>query len=264
MRPNLFLATLILAGYVLPAAGVTLTRRATMVGGGGTNGKCTIQVDVDGAAEVAVSGDTGRLRTLSGQTAQWRRFECNGQIPRNPADFRFRGIDGRGDVNLVSDPRNTGVAVVRINDPKGGSEGYTFDLEWTGGSYGGLNDGYGYNRDRYSRDDYRYNRDDNRYNRNDRLSPNDYGYDNGRQQARAVAGQGAIRACRDAITDRINRDGYTRVNIVRIVADDNPGRNDYLVGTATARGRSSMVDFSFSCNMNFDTGRVRSVQLNAR
>jgi hypothetical protein len=226
-----------------------------MVGGGGSNGKCTIEVDVDGAAEVAVSGDMGRLRTLSGQTAQWRRFECNGQIPRNPADFRFRGIDGRGDVNLVSDPRNNGTAVVRINDPKGGSEGYTFDLEWTGGSYGGLNDGYGYGRDRYGRDDYRYNR-------NDRLSRD--GYADDRQRAREVAGPGAIRACRDAITDRINRDGYTRVNIQRVDADDNPGRNDYLIGTATARGRNSTVDFDFSCNMNFDTGRVRSVQLNAR
>ena len=35
-------------------------RRADMVGGGDPGaGKCTIEVDVDGSAEVSVSGDTG-------------------------------------------------------------------------------------------------------------------------------------------------------------------------------------------------------------
>jgi hypothetical protein len=51
-----------------------------MVGSGCDTGKCTIEVDVDGAAEVAVSGDSGRLRTLSGQTAVWRRFESSGNF----------------------------------------------------------------------------------------------------------------------------------------------------------------------------------------
>ena len=74
----------------------------------------------------------------------------------------------------------------------------------------------------------------------------------------------AVQACRDAITDRINRDGYTRVNIRSAQIDNNPGRNDYIVGTAVARGRGSMVDFEFSCAMNINNGRVRSVQLNPR
>ena len=68
-------------------------------------------------------------------------------MPRNPVDFRFHGIDGRGNVQLVGDPRSRGVAVVRIEDNKGGTEGYTFDLEWRGGSGygagGGSNGGYG-------------------------------------------------------------------------------------------------------------------------
>jgi hypothetical protein len=56
-------------------------------------------------------------------------------MPANPGDFRFEGIDGRGRQQLVRDPRNGGVAVVRIEDPAGGSEGYTFDLIWS--AYGG-------------------------------------------------------------------------------------------------------------------------------
>jgi hypothetical protein len=107
--------------------------------GGGDHGKCTVEVEVDGVAEVEIRGDVGLLRTLSGRIARWRRFECNDVLPRNPVDFRFRGIDGRGRQDLVNDPRSgRGVAVVRITDNRGGSEGYTFDIEWNGGrGFGG-------------------------------------------------------------------------------------------------------------------------------
>src|SRR5437899_11758797 len=105
------------------ASGQTIPRRATVNGGGGPDwGKCTVEVVVDGAAEVEIRGDNGVLRNLSGQPPQWRRFECTGVMPPNPADFRFRGVDGRGRVQLVRDPRNGGAAVVRIEDPEGGAE----------------------------------------------------------------------------------------------------------------------------------------------
>src|SRR5260370_16684655 len=105
------------------------SRRATAMGGVSTDrGKCTIEVGVDGAAEVEVRGDTANLRNLAGQPPRWRRFECNGPLPPNPLDFRFAGVDGRGRQQLVQDPRNGGVAVVRIEDPPNGSEGYTFHL----------------------------------------------------------------------------------------------------------------------------------------
>jgi hypothetical protein len=61
-------------------------------------------------------------------------------MPTRPYDFRFRGVDGRGRQDLVRDPGNGGVAVVRIEDRKGGREGYTFDIMWRGGSDGGRND----------------------------------------------------------------------------------------------------------------------------
>ncbi|MCX7605313.1 MAG: hypothetical protein N2036_14655 [Bryobacteraceae bacterium] len=113
----------------------TSTLRAAIRGGGGDRGKCTAEVEVDGVAEVGIRGDTGEIRTVSGQPATWRRLECTGPLPANPSDFRFRGIDGRGRQELVGDPRtNRGLAIVRIEDPQGGREGYTFDLEWRGGS----------------------------------------------------------------------------------------------------------------------------------
>ena len=121
--------------------------------GSSDSGKCTIEVRVDGTAEVEFGGETGRLRTLSGAPAQWTRIDCSNPMPRNMREFKFSGIDGRGRQNLVADPRgNGGIAVVRLDDPDNGSEGYTFDLEWKGGdnSYNSNNgNGYGNNGNDY-------------------------------------------------------------------------------------------------------------------
>jgi len=118
------------------AGAQTFPRRATVTGGGNpNNGQCTVEVVVDGAAqvEIGVAGD-GVLRNLSGNPPQWRRFECTSIMPPNPGGFRFEGVDGRGKQELIRDPRNGGPAVVRIEDPPGGSEGYTFRVMWGGGA----------------------------------------------------------------------------------------------------------------------------------
>jgi hypothetical protein len=113
-----------------------LERRATIRGGGGDRGKCTIEVVVDQSAEVEIRGDRALLRNLAGRQPEWRRFECTSVMPPNPADFRFQGIDGRGRQTLVRDPRGGSPAVIRIDDPNNGSEGYTFDIMWANGGYG--------------------------------------------------------------------------------------------------------------------------------
>ena len=107
-------------------------RRASMRGGGNPyNGKCTIEVVVDGSAEVEIRGDRAFLRNLDGRPPEWRRFECNGMMSSNPGDFRFQGIDGRGRQTLLRDPRrNQGTVVVLLEDPANGAEGYTFDILW--------------------------------------------------------------------------------------------------------------------------------------
>ena len=120
----------------LGASAQTLSRQAVLTGGGDrAAGQCTIEVVVDGSAEVEIRGGNGLLRNLSGQSPQWRRFECTSIMPGNPADFRFNGVDGRGRQDLVRDPRNGGAAVVRIEDPDSGSEGYTFNLSWRNGGF---------------------------------------------------------------------------------------------------------------------------------
>lgn len=102
------------------------------VSGGGSSGKCTFEVVVQGRAEVQIRGDQGRLITDSGNPAQWRRLDCNQPLPRNPANFRFNGVDGHGKQSLAADPNsNNGVAIVQIdNGNRGNNEGYTGDITW--------------------------------------------------------------------------------------------------------------------------------------
>jgi hypothetical protein len=195
MRGYRFLTvtTLVTTSGIMSGQG--FERRATMRGGSPDRGKCTIEVVVDGAADVEVRGDSAVLRNLSGQPPQWRRFECTGPLPANPANFHFSGVDGRGRQTLVRDPRNGGVAVVRIEDKDNGSEGYTFDLTWSAGYGGGQavppypggqpvpdrrddrNPGYQGDRDRGDRGDRdRVYRDDDVYHRDrdDRFRGNDW------------------------------------------------------------------------------------------
>ena len=121
---KLYLTSVAVFVMTIPATAQRVTRRANITGNA-VDGECTIQVVVDGAAEVEVQGRVGRLRNLSGQRPTWSRFECNGQMPANPRDFRFRGVDGRGSVQLLQDPRQNGGRIVfRIDDPQSGRQAY--------------------------------------------------------------------------------------------------------------------------------------------
>jgi hypothetical protein len=149
------------------AGAQTFPRRATVTGGGNpNNGQCTVEVVVDGSAqvEIGVAGDAV-LRNLAGNPPQWRRFECTSIMPPNPGGFRFEGVDGRGKQELIRDPRNGGPAVVRIDDPAGGSEGYTFRVMWSGGGSftqdrgPGVRDDRGIGAERRGRDDRGFDRD---------------------------------------------------------------------------------------------------------
>lgn len=245
----------IFAGFaaLLPAQS-TQTMRANIRGGGGDSGKCTIEVTVDGAADVEIRGDTGRIRTLQGQPSSWRRFECTSPLPSNPVDFRFRGIDGRGNVSLLRDPSGGGPAVVRIEDRQGGREGYTFDLEWRGGAYTNNRDPY-YNN---NRNDPYYNR-----NRNDPYSNdnrNDPYYRNNRGR-RSEAAQGAA-MCQDAVRAKARRDynvrnpSFTAANV-----DDLRGNRDRVVGGFQGnRGEY----YEYACTVNPVNGNIRNVEIRRR
>jgi hypothetical protein len=237
MNKYIVLGAALLAGWILPADANPVSRRATITGGGG-NGRCTIEVNVDGAAEVEISGDLGLLTTIGGQPAIWRRFQCNTPLPANPADFRFVKIEGRGTARLIQDPRGTrGRAVVQINDPKGGRAGYTFDLQWRGaGGKGGW-------------------------------TPGPPSQPPGHEPWLGPGGfpmTRAIRICQDSVTNRLNRDGYPHVTFERTIPDNNPGRHDWVTGAVNGKREFETARFSFACSVDFSTGRIRSVDVRRR
>jgi hypothetical protein len=110
-------------------------------------GYCIVRVRVDIEADVMLQGDRISVRWYGGQPSRDEGTECSQPLPggRNIRDFQFKGMDGRGEVRLVEQPgdRNGGRAVVKIRDTKGGSEGYTFRLQWSGTPGGGSWDGGG-------------------------------------------------------------------------------------------------------------------------
>ena len=225
-----YLLTMAVAtGLIAPVCAQSAERRATFTGGGGNDtGKCTVEVYIEGSAEVEIRGDRGFLRTLSGQPVQWRRFECSGPMPTNPDDFRFSGIDGRGRQELVQDPRNgRGAAVVRIQDRDGGSEGYTFDLEWRGTAFGSSATGRP-------------------------LGGGD----------RGVVSNDVARACQDAVRERANQQyGVREIDFRTLNADNNPGPNDTIMGSFDARRGNYRTTYQFSCAVDLANGRVRRVNI---
>lgn len=301
--------THILYGFVACAAlssaanAQTFQRQAAITGGGSTDrGKCTIEVAVDGVAQVEVRGTSATLRNLSGQPAQWRRFECTSAMPVNPVDFRFQGVDGRGRQDLIRDPRQGGVAVVEIEDKEGGAEGYTFDMTWDSRANGGGNQPY-YNPSTTNRNRpvYRDNGSQPGY-RNDpnqpgyRVDPNQPGYRNDpnqpgyrsddrnrgnvdgdyrpnyrdseyyRRYGHGFATQEAIRICQQAVTRQATqRFGSAEVHFHQTHIDDNPGRNDWVSGSLDVhRGGVRSEMYHFACSVNFENGRVRSAKLDPR
>jgi hypothetical protein len=195
---------------------------------------------VDGAAEIDIRGDQGVIRNLSGQPAQWRRFECTGPMPPNAPNFRFAGVDGRGHQQLLRAPQGGSPAVIRIEDTQGGSEGYTFDLFWSlnGGYNGGYNPGPPppvVTEDRYR----------------------------GGGSRRYTTEQ-AVTLCQDAVRRQAQTTYRGRgIEFLETRLDDQPGRNDWVVGSVNLirRGNAPEERMRFSCSVNFGTGEVRSVEI---
>jgi hypothetical protein len=246
-------------------------RQAQIVGGGGRDsGRCTVEVVVDDVAQVELRGSSATLHTISGQPAQWRRFECTAAMPPNPVNLQFRGIDGRGRQALVRDARNGGPAVVEIEDKDGGAEGYTFEITW--GANGGPVSGYpapggpprDYPQDRGNPQDRAYPQQDRAYPQ-DEYRPNYREGDYYRRYHHGFTSDEAIRVCQQAVTTEASRRFRTNdVHMHRTRIDDQPGRQDWVLGTLDVHRGNHEELYGFSCSVDFQTGQVRSANLDDR
>jgi hypothetical protein len=233
--------------------GTDPVRQATISGSRGTSGKCTIEVRVDIAAEVDVYGDSGRLRTLAGQPATWTRMECTDPLPYNMTDFKFKGIDGRGKVVLQKDPRgNNSMAVIRIDDPRGGAEGYTFDIEWSGASGGAPTGGFAVSTGQPPTGQTPVTR-------SGRAAST-----RSRRGTRNLTAERAIDLCGTAVKEVAERDYNLRnIDITQAGLDTTPGREDWVTGTFTSRTGNFRrgSGYRFNCAMDYNAGHVRGIEL---
>ena len=208
-------------------------RRASVTGGGGPDwGRCTVDVVVDGAADVQIRGNNATLSNLSGQAPQWRGFECTSVMPPNPAGIRFNA-QGRGRAEMVRDPSNGGVAEVRIEDPESGPGEYRFEITWN-------NNGNGYPSGQYR----------NRW--------GERGYSNAQ-----ITPDQAVQACQDSIRQQAAERFYnSNITFRRTSFDQTQGRQDLVSGTFEVRREYGRVEtHRFSCSIDFDRGVVRSAQI---
>lgn len=235
-----------MAGAMLLMAVTATAQRREMVsispritGGDSQSGRCIIRIMVDDTVNVRIGNGQIRVETLAGRPTRDDGSECSAMLRngRNLSDFRFRGRDGRGEVRLQSDPRQDprGEAVIYIRDPKGGDEGYTFEVSWqgdsgNGGGFRGRNRGgfFGGNQDGGGN--------------------NASGYDRARN------------ACMESVRSQAERDfGVTNLNFDNVNANDNGGRRDRISGTARAGSRGDR--YRYDCQVNLDNGNVRNVNL---
>ena len=70
-----------------------------------------------------------------------------------------------------------------------------------------------------------------------------------------------IQACQDAVSGRLNQSGFPTVMFGVSVPENNPGGHDWVKGTATGRRRFGSTMFSYSCSVDFTSGRVRPVDV---
>ncbi len=145
-------------------------------------------------------------------------------MPPNPGNFHFAGIDGRGRQNLLRSPGAGSPAVVRIEDPQSGSEGYTFDLEWREG-----------------------------------FAPAPPPVVVERERSRRYTAEEAIRICKDSVVAQAHdRFRDADIEFRKVAIDDSPGRNDWVVGvlekpyTAAARAmrfvsRARLISIPAEC-----------------
>jgi hypothetical protein len=122
-----------------------------------------------------------------------------------------------------------GAVVIRIQDPEGGAEGYTFDLLWRGTGF----------------DSSRSNQPFGGRDINRGASQNDMG-----------------RACQDAVRERAYQQyGVRDVDFTDRNADYNQGRRDTITGSFDVRQGDNRGTYRFSCAVDLASGRVRQVEI---
>lgn len=107
--------------------------RSDDFGGRRDSGALRFSAAVDAVVEVRIRGRRVDYVTRSGQEVRNVRFDVRGAgLPAYAVPLDVRRFAGRGNVYIAQYPRewNNWTAVIRIDDSRGGEDGYDFDLRW--------------------------------------------------------------------------------------------------------------------------------------
>ena len=177
--------------------------------------------------EVVIQVNGRRVETrASGLDASFApRLEQRDELPRGVGNVDAHMENGRGDVDVLQQPsaRNDYTALVRIRDPRGGTDNYRVIVTWqpVDVRYGGANDSRGdddWNRDDRNRDDR--NRDDGR--NRDRI------WVNGRWEDRSRGGRDAGRLSWRGDVDDVSEIRIQGRRVEYLTRSGQPIRNDRI------------------------------------
>jgi hypothetical protein len=76
--------------------------------------------------------------------------------------------------------------------------------------------------------------------------------------------EAALQNCRTEVMSRARQRGLNNIQMGRVEVDDNPGRNDWIIGDVRGNRGPIGESFSFACRVNMSTGNVQSVDLTRR
>lgn len=89
--------------------------------------------EVDAVAEIRIQGRRVEYVSRSGRSLYNVRFDVRGAgLPSRDVPLDLRRFAGRGNVTIAQYPRawNGWTAVIKIDDSRGGTDAYDFDLRW--------------------------------------------------------------------------------------------------------------------------------------
>jgi hypothetical protein len=108
-------------------------RRDEGLGGRRDAGALRFSAVVDDVAEIRIRGRRVDFTARSGRPLYNVKFDIRGaSMPDYALPLDLRRFNGRGNVIIAQYPRawNNWTTVIRIDDSRGGADGYDFDLRW--------------------------------------------------------------------------------------------------------------------------------------
>lgn len=93
--------------------------------------------EVDGVDDILIRGNSVRIDHREAQPIQSQDHRFSEPLPERDVHLRLVKVKGRGKVRLIQEPNswNDYTAKVRIDDSRGGSDDYEFELHWRSDSW---------------------------------------------------------------------------------------------------------------------------------